>query len=69
MYRKLQSRLGSCFKEVRIQLRNYGERQRRYYNLSIHGTEYKPRDLVYLREKINKTVPGTSISGGDHIWL
>ena len=46
---KLQSRLGTCFEEV--QLKKYREKHRKYYNLYIHGEEYKPRDLVYLREK------------------
>ena len=42
----LQSRLGRWFNEVRAQLKKYGERRRKYYNLSTHGTEYKPGDLV-----------------------
>ena len=42
----LQARLGTCFEEVRAQLKHYRERQKKYYNLSTHGEQYKPGDLV-----------------------
>ena len=48
---KLQSRLGTCFEELRVQLKKYDEKQRKYYKLFIYGEEYKSGDLVYLREK------------------
>ena len=51
---KLQSRLGSCFEEGWVQLKKYGEKQRKYYKLSIHGEKFKPGDLVYLREKMRQ---------------
>ena len=42
------------FEEVGVKLKKYGEKQRKYYNLSIYGTKYKPGDLVYLREKLRQ---------------
>ena len=48
---KLGSRLGACFEEVCVQLMKYRGKQRKCFNLSIYGEEYKPEDLVYLREK------------------
>ena len=51
---RLQSRLKTCFQEVREHLRKFGERQKRYYNLSTHGTAYQPGDMVYLRETTRK---------------
>ena len=50
----LQTRLQGCFGQVREKLKQAGERQKRYYNLSAHGDRYKPGDLVYLREKTRK---------------
>ena len=50
----LQTRLQDCFVEVRKNLKQFGERQRKYYNLSAHGDKFKPGDLVYLREKTRK---------------
>ena len=47
----IMCRLGTCFEEVRAQLKHYGEKQMKYYNLSTHGEQYKPNDFVYLREK------------------
>ena len=51
---RLQSRLKTCFQEVREHLKKFGERQKRYYNLSTHGTAYQPGDMVYLRETTRK---------------
>ena len=51
---RLQIRLRTCFEEVPVQLKQYGEKHKKYYNLSIHGEEYKPGDLVYLREKTKR---------------
>jgi transposase InsO family protein len=51
---RLKTRLDTCFTEVRHHLKEFGERQRRYYNLSTHGEQYKTGDLVYLREKTRK---------------
>ena len=50
----LQVRMETCFQDVRESLKKFGERQKKYYNLSIFGKEYKPGDLVYLREKTRK---------------
>ena len=51
---RLQTRLQTCFEEVRQSLRQFGERQKKFYNLSTHGEQYRPGDLVYLREKTRK---------------
>ena len=51
---RLQERLQTCFAEVRQHLKQFGERQGRYYNLSIHGMQYEPGNLVYLREKTRR---------------
>ena len=51
---RLKYRLQGCFEEVRQHLKQFGERQKRYYNLSLHGEQYRPGDLVYLREKTRK---------------
>ena len=51
---KLQSRLKGCFEEVCMYLKQQGERQCKYYNLSTHGQAYKSGDLVYLMEKTRK---------------
>ena len=48
---KLQERMGACFEQVRMHLKQYWERQRKYYNLASHGMEYQPGDPVYLMEK------------------
>ena len=50
----LQDRLEVCFQDVRENLKKSGEKQRKYYNLSIYGKEFVPGDLVYLREKTRK---------------
>jgi len=51
---EVQRRLTTCFTEVRNHLKAYGERQRKYYNLSTNEKSFKPGDLVYLREKTRK---------------
>ena len=51
---RLKHRLQGCFEQVRQHLKQFGERQKRYYNLSRHGDQYQPGDLVYLREKTRK---------------
>ena len=51
---KLQTRLQSCIEKVGMHLKQRGERQRKYYNLSTHGQAYKSDDLVYLMEKTRK---------------
>lgn len=51
---RLQTRLDKCFEEVRQHLKSFGERQKRYYNLSAHGNKFVSGDLVYLREKTRK---------------
>jgi transposase InsO family protein len=51
---RLRTRLQTCFEEVRQNLKQYGERQKKYYNLSTHGEQFKSGDLVYLREKTRK---------------
>jgi len=50
----LQQRMETCFAEVRDQLKAFGERQRRYYDLSAHGQPFEPGTPVYLREKTRK---------------
>ena len=50
----LQTRLQNCFVEVRKKLKQFRERQKKYYNLSAHGDKFNPGDLVYLREKTRK---------------
>jgi len=50
----LQLRMETCFAEVRDHLKEFGERQRRYYDLSAHGQPFKPGTPVYLREKTRK---------------
>ena len=37
-----------------MQLKQYGEKQKKYYNLSAHGEEYNPGYLVYLKEKTRR---------------
>ena len=54
---RLQIRLKGCFEEVRMHLKQQGERQRNFYNLSTHGQAYKSCDLVYLMEKTRKLMP------------
>ena len=67
---KLQYRLGTFFNEVMAQLKKYRERPCRYYNLSTHGTEYKPDDLVLeKRQDENKSVTNLSPNGEDHSCL
>jgi hypothetical protein len=51
---KLKNRMETCFEDVRNSLKRFGERQKRYYNLSIYGKEFQPGDMVYLREKTRK---------------
>ena len=51
---KLQSRLGSYLHGVREQLKKYEKRQHKDYNLSTHGSEYKPGALVHLWEKTRR---------------
>ena len=51
---QLQERLRACFEEVRLHLKKFGEKQKRYYNLKVHGEQHKVGDLVYLREKTRK---------------
>ena len=51
---RLKSRMDACFSEVRTSLKEFGERQRKYYNLSTHGEMFKPGQVVYMREKTRK---------------
>ena len=51
---KLLTRLKGCFEEVCMHLKRQGEQQRKCYNLSTHGQDYKPGDQVYLMEKTRK---------------
>ena len=39
---------------VRSHLKEYGERQRRYYNLKTRGEEFEPGQMVYAMEKTRK---------------
>ena len=50
----LHERMETCFQDVRENLKKFGEKQKKYYNLSTFGDEYKPGDMVYLREKTRK---------------
>ena len=51
---KLKERLESCFQAVRSHLKDYGERQRKYYNLKKRGEDFKIGQLVYAMEKTRK---------------
>ena len=50
----LRDRLKECFKEVRVHLSKYGERQRKYYDLSARESDYGRGELVYMVEKNRK---------------
>ena len=51
---RLQTWLQMCFTEVWKSFKKFGETQRRYYNLSSHGQQCRPGDMVYLQEKTRK---------------
>ena len=51
---RLHRRFAECFGKVRENLKAYGERQQRHYNLKMMGKEFKPGDMVYMREMIRK---------------
>jgi len=50
----LQARMETCFSDVRAKLKQYGEQQKRYYDLSAHESSLTPGTAVYLREKTRK---------------
>lgn len=50
----LKARMETCFTDVRDQLKQCGELQRLYYNLSIHRNRFEPGTAVYLKEKTKK---------------
>ena len=50
----LKERLKTCFEQVREQLKAYGERQKKYYNLSTRGELFKVGSVVYMLEKTRK---------------
>jgi hypothetical protein len=51
---ELKERLQVAFKCVRDNLKREGLRQRKYYNLKTQGDEFKPGQLVYLKETTRK---------------
>ena len=51
---RLKGRLHECFTEVRGHMKKQAERQKRYYNLQIHGSQHQRGDLVYLKETTKK---------------
>ena len=52
--KQTSDRLQTYFLEVPKSLQRFREQQSRYYNLSSHGEQHRPGDMVYLREKTRK---------------